>query len=105
MMPWFKSAVQFAGEQEPDICAGDGDGWNWLQPEPALEATTLPETLVGTMIPVIVPLIEQLIQLAPENGIEKAPLLLTTIVPDNSALQLGGRVPPAVNRDTSARIT
>jgi hypothetical protein len=104
MMPGFRSAVQFAEVQEPDIRAGDGDGWNWLQPEPELEATTLPETAVGTMIPVIVPLIEQLLQVAPENGIEKAPLLLTTIVPADCALQLGGPEPP-VNKDTSARIT
>ena len=104
MMPGFRSAVQLADVQEPDIRAGDGDGWNWLQPEPVLEATTLPETPDGTMIPVIVPLIEQLLQVAPENGIEKAPLLLTTIVPADCALQLGGE-PPEVNNDTSARIT
>ena len=103
-MPWFKSAVQLAEEQEPDIRAGDGDGWKRLQPEPELVATTLPETPVGMMTPVIVPLIEQLLQVAPENGIEKAPLLLTTIVPADWALQLGGE-PPEVNKDTSARIT
>ena len=96
-------AVQLVEEQEPDIRAGDGDGWKLLQPEPELEATTLPETPVGTMIPVIVPLIEQLLQVAPENGIEKAPLLLTTMVPADCAVQLWMPEPPT-NKGTSARI-
>jgi hypothetical protein len=53
--------VQLADVQVPDIAAGEGVGCWPLQPEPAIEAVTLPDTPVGTMVPAIVPLIEQLL--------------------------------------------
>ena len=98
----FRLMVQLAEVQDPDIAAGEGVGWNRLQPEPEIAAVTLPETLVGTMVPVIVPLMEQLLQVRPENGIERAPLLPTTVVPEDLAVQLWG--PGALNRGTSALI-
>ncbi len=62
-----------------------------LQPEPEIEAVTLPDTPVGAMVPVTVPLMEQLLHVRPENGMEKAPLVLTTIVPEEAgAAQLSG---------------
>ena len=94
--------VQPADVQVPDIGAGEGVGCCELQPEPEIEAVTLPETPVGTMVPVIVPLMEQLLHARPENGMEKAPLLLTTVVPEElGATQPGGFVEP---RGTSALI-
>jgi hypothetical protein len=72
-------------EQDPDIALGTG--WPMVQPEPESEAVTLPEMSVGTMVPVIVPLMEQLLQ-ANENGMEKVPLVLTTVVPEELAGQL-----------------
>ena len=52
---------------------------------PATEPVTLPDTLVGKMVPVTVPFIAHLSQ-ATEYGIEKAPLLLTTVVPAAGAV-------------------
>jgi hypothetical protein len=78
--------LQLAELHVPDIAAGEVGGW-MLQAEPEVEAVTLPETPVGTMVPVIVPLSEQLSQ-ATENGMEKVPLLLTTVVPEELAGQL-----------------
>ena len=54
------------------------------------------------MVPVTVPLIEQLLQVRPAKGIEKAPLLLTTVVPEDCAVQLCRPEPPLLNKDTSA---
>jgi hypothetical protein len=72
------------------MAAGEGLGCSLLQPEPEIEAETLPETPVVTTVPVIVPLMAQLSQVRPENGMEKAPLLLTTVVPEElGAEQLG----------------
>jgi hypothetical protein len=97
--------VQLEDVQVPDIAAGEGLGCCTLQPEPEIEAVTLPEMPVGTMVPVIVPLMEQLLQATPENGMEKAPLLLTTVVPvESGALQLGG-LAGWLPRGTSALIT
>ena len=74
-------ALQLAGVQVPDIGAGEGVGCCTLQPVPEIEAVTLPDRFVATMVPMIVPLIAQLLQASPENGMEKSPLLLTTVVP------------------------
>jgi len=52
--------VQLAEVQVPDIAAGEGVGCSTLQPEPEIEAVTLPETPPGTMVPMIVPLMAQL---------------------------------------------
>ena len=98
-------AMQLADVQAPDIGAGDGVGCPVLQPEPEIDAVTLPDTLVGTMVPVIMPLMEQLLQARPENGMEKAPLLLTTVVPEDCAVQPWRPEPPGgFNRGTSALI-
>ena len=75
--------------QELDIVANKV-GPTLEQPTPVIEAVRLPETPVGTTIPVIVPLMEQLLHPRPENGIEKAPVLLTTVVPDAGALHRVG---------------
>lgn len=64
--------------------AGEGVGCWLLQPEPMIEAVTLPDTPVGTMIPVTRPLIVQLEQDRPEYGMENAPLLATAVVPVTS---------------------
>ena len=87
------------------MAAGEGVGCCTLQPEPEIEAVTLPDTPVGTMVPVIVPLMAQLSQARPENGMEKVPLLLTTVVPED----LGGsqllRFVRAKSKGTPALIT
>ena len=93
--------VQLAEVQVPDIAAGEGVGCRLLQPEPEIEAVTLPETPVGMMVPVMVPLMEQLSQARPENGMEKAPLLLTTVVPEElGAAQLRGPGPGGPGKGT-----
>src|SRR2546425_3282146 len=85
------ATVQLEEVHVPDIAAGEGVGCCTLQPGPEIEAVTLPKTPVGTMVPVIVPLIEQLLHARPENGMEKTPLLLTTVVPEElGATQPGG---------------
>jgi len=66
--------------------AGEASGV-LVQPDPEIEAVTLPETPVPAMVPVIVPLRVQLLQVRPKNGMEKAPLL-TAVVPEELAAQL-----------------
>ena len=83
--------LQPADVQVPDIAAGAGVGCWPLQPEPAIDAVTLPDTAAGVTVPVTVPLIEQPLHARPENGIENAPLLLTTVDPEASGdAQPGG---------------
>lgn len=79
---WGMLTLQPVEVQNPDITAGVGC---WLlQPEPAIEAVTLPETLVELTVPVTVPLIVQSEHDKPENGIENAPLAATLVVPATS---------------------
>jgi hypothetical protein len=59
-----------------------------------VDAETEPETAVGVIIPLAVPLIAQLSQERFENEIEKAPLLVTTVVAELVAVQLAGPPPP-----------
>jgi hypothetical protein len=104
-MPGLRAAMQLAGVQDPDIAAGDGIGCPVLQPEPEVDAVTLPERLVGTTVPVVVPLMEQLLHVRPENGMENVPVLLTTVVPVDCAVQLWTPEPPGgLNRGRSALI-
>lgn len=93
--------VQPAAVHIPDMAAGEGVGCCTLQPEPEMDAVTLPETLVGKMVPAIVPLIEQLLHARPENGMENTPLLPTTVVPSTlGATQL--RAPGSLGSGTVA---
>jgi hypothetical protein len=78
-------ALQLADVQVPDIAAGEG-GATLVQPPgpamgPEMEAVRVPETLVPATVPAMVPLSAHRAQ-ATENGMEKDPLLLTTVVPE-----------------------
>ena len=82
--------------QFPVSAVGEANGV-LVQPEPEIEAVTLPETLAatlpptlvgtlfGTMVPVTVPLIAQLLVRA-ENGMVNVPLL-TAVVPEVVTVQ------------------
>ncbi len=78
--------VHPAAVQPPNIATDSADLVEQVGPES--EIVTLPETLVGMMVPVIVPLSEQppsaMSQARKENGMEKAPLLSTIVVPERS---------------------
>ena len=72
-----------------------------LQPAPEIEAVTPPATLVWLrMVPAIVPLMEQLLHARPANGMESAPSLPTTVVPEDCAVQF----PKGEGRGTLALI-
>lgn len=73
--------LQPAAVHCPDMAAGDGVGGCTLQPEPVVDAVTLPDTPVGTTVPTMVPLIEQLLQVRPKNGMENVPSVPTTVAP------------------------
>jgi hypothetical protein len=89
--------VQPADVHDPDSVPGDG----WLIDPPPLggivpvqppaptmgpesDAVAVPDTPVGTMVPATMPLSAHRWQ-ATENGMEKTPLLLTTVVPEAGA--------------------
>jgi len=80
---WTSPPMQPVEVQFPVIGVGDGVGCPMPQPDPAVEAVTSPEMPEEAMVPVIVPLIAQLEHAANANGMEKAPPLATTIVPDS----------------------